>query len=369
MRELPSANVFQDFYIWFNLKEKEEYFSTPLYLYSVLRKENKKDITRQYLELEKDISKVKTNKKREIIRHPSTIYIHYAENIGAFLINFLNADFTNYETAYNTFFYAYGFELLKDYVPYQYTKNEDFIDDSTFRKIIEDIFNSCSDKLIEWQNNFKKCVDFIYNLNGNESLKEENRLSKFIAYTIKDNEFYTYSKGIEIITDDYINAHHKHHNSSLNELIKEINNRNQELELHNVYVSNNLVTICFIVLDHIVRQENLQIKTCQNCGRYFIPTQRQSKIYCDLPNVDKTPTCSEKGAREQYTKNLKDNKLQMQYRKIYQTKVMVAYRHKEDTQIQEDFENWKKEARDKIDKVRTKELKESEVLKWLKNSK
>ena len=64
MKELPSHLVSEDFYIWFNIKEKEEYYSTPLYLYNVLRKdtdkendeEKKKDETRVYLELEKDIS-------------------------------------------------------------------------------------------------------------------------------------------------------------------------------------------------------------------------------------------------------------------------------------------------------------------------
>src|SRR5699024_6939230 len=178
----------------------------------VNRKRIDKNIeTRLCLELEKDISKTKLNKKKEIARQPATIYIHYVENLGAILINFLNADFTTYETAYNTFFYAYGYELIKEYVPYQYTKNSEFIDDIEFRKIIKDIYDTSSDSLIEWQENFKKCVDFVYNLNGNEDLKEENKLSKFIAYTIKDSDFYTYSQGIEVITDNYINIHNRHH--------------------------------------------------------------------------------------------------------------------------------------------------------------
>jgi len=51
----------------FYMKDKEEYYSTPLYLYDVLRKDTdkesdegkKNDETRVYLELEKDISKTK----------------------------------------------------------------------------------------------------------------------------------------------------------------------------------------------------------------------------------------------------------------------------------------------------------------------
>ena len=66
--------VSEDFYIWFNIKEKEEYYSTPLYLYNVLRKdtdkendeEKKRDETRVYLKLEKDISKTKLNRKKQL---------------------------------------------------------------------------------------------------------------------------------------------------------------------------------------------------------------------------------------------------------------------------------------------------------------
>ena len=107
MRELPRVNIFEDFYMWFDLEEKKEHYATPLYLYQVERDRiNPDDETKFYLKLKKDISKVKTGIDKEIIKHPATIYIHYVENLGAMLINFLNADFTNYETAYNTFFIA-----------------------------------------------------------------------------------------------------------------------------------------------------------------------------------------------------------------------------------------------------------------------
>ena len=149
----------------------------------------------------------------------------------------------------------------------------------------------------------------------------------------------------------------------------EINNKNQELELHNVYTSSNLTSICFMVLDQIVRHENLQIKTCLNCGRYFIPTYRQSEIYCDLANVDKSPTCKEKGAGEQYRKNLENNKVQALYRRIYQQKFMTAYRNRESKDIQKDFSQWKKEAKDKINKAKKGKLSEDEVYNWLVQNK
>ncbi len=373
MRELPRHLVLEDFYIWFNMKDKEEYYATPLYLYNVLRKdtdkendeEKKKDETRVYLELEKDISKTKLNKKKEVIRQPSTIYIHYAESIGLLLINFLNADFSSFESAYNTFFYAYGFELIKEYTPYIYSKTDECITDIEFMKMLEDIYNTSLDDLLEWQDNFKKCVDFVYNLNGNEELKEHSTYLKFVAYTIKHNELYTYSQDVEVILDNYINIHNNHHNESIEHLIKGIEEKDPNLELHNVYTSTKLRSICFTILDQLVRQDNLPIKTCQICGRYFIPTFRQNEIYCDLKNVDGSSTCRDKGASETYKKSLESNPALLLYRRTYQQKVMTVYRNKENKQLKKDFDKWKKEAQEKIKLFKKGKLDEDILYNWM----
>ena len=366
MRELPRHLILKDFYLWFNIKEKEEYYSTPLYLYGVTRTEHKNDETRLYLNLEKDITKIKPTNKKEIRKHPSTIYIHYAESIGMILLRLLNADFSTFETAYNTFLYAYGFELIRE--DEHYLESREPLTDTEFLKLLEDIYNDYLEDLLEIQSEFKKCVDFVYNLNGNEELKESSIYSKFVAYTIK-NDIYTYSQDIEIITDNYINIHNYNHNETITELIKKINNKDSKLELHNVYTSTKLTSMCFAILDQVIRHENLQIKTCLNCGRYFIPNYRQNEIYCDLANVDQSPSCKEKGANEQYKKNLENNQTQALYRRIYRQKFMIAQRNKESKTIQKDFEQWKKEAKDKINKMKKNKLAEDEVYKWLVENK
>ena len=371
MSELPRLNIHKGFYLWLDFEEKEEHYATPLYLYNVERNRiNPKDETKLYLKLEKDISKTKLNRKKEILRQPSTIYIHYVASIGSILVSFLNADFTDYETAYNTFFYAYGYELVKEFAPYSYIKNDKYIDDVQFRKIIKDIFDTGSDLFIEWQDNFRKCVDFVYNLNGNEEFKdEENKLAKFIAYTTTDSDFYTYSQDLEIITDNYIEIHNNNRNESMKKLIERVNNRDSKLELHNVYTSTKLTGMCFAVLEQIVRHDNLQIKTCLNCGRYFIPSYRQNEIYCDIPNSDQSPTCREKGANEQYKKNLENNKTQALYRRIYRQKFMIAQRNKDSKTIQKEFTQWKKDAKEKINMLKKEKLTEDEVYKWLVENK
>ena len=147
--------------------------------------------------------------------------------------------------------------------------------------------------------------------------------------------------------------------------MKGIEDKDPNLELHNVYTSTKLRSICFTILDQLVRQENLPIKTCQICGRYFIPTFRQNEIYCDLPNVDGSATCREKGATINYKKNLESVPALGLYRKMYQQKVMVVYRNKEDKKIKKNFDKWKKEAQDKIKLFKQGKLEEDKLYNWM----
>lgn len=366
MKELPENAFFDGFYLWFNIQEKEQYYATPLYLYSTVRRDEY-DNKKMFIELQKDISTLKPSKKEEVLKHPATIYIHYAESMGMLLIRLLNADFSSFESSYNTFFYAYGFELVKEYTAYvklesRYNSEVEFVE--FLKKIYEDIL----DKLIDIQANFRECVDFVYNLNGNEELKEYKPNTKFVTYTIQ-KDLFSYSKNIEIILDDYTMKHLKYHNESPENLAKKIENNDTKLELNNVYTSKYLSSICFVILDQLVKQENLPIKTCQNCGKYFIPTFRHNEIYCDFKNIDGSSTCREKGASETYKKNLENIPALLEYRRTYQQKVMAVYRNKENKQMKKDFEKWKKEAQAKIKLFKQGKVTEDELYKWMMKNK
>lgn len=363
MKELPAHTILEGFYIWFDFEEKEEYFATPLYLYGVRRKQNKDDETRFYLELEQNIFKKKpNNKKKELRKQPSTIHIHYAEGIGMLLINLLNADFSTFESAYTTFLYAYGLELIKS--DEHYLEEREPLTEEEVIRILKDTYEENVDHLLELQRQFRECVDFIYNLNGQEELKEYSTSSKFACYVIQ-NDIYAYSQDIEVILDNYIKIHNKYRYENKTSLIKRIEEKDPTLELHNVYTSSKLGSICFVILEKLVKQENILIKTCQNCGRYFIPTFRQNEIYCDLKNVDGSPTCRDKGATETYKKSLESTPALLLYRRTYQQKVMTVYRNKDNKQLKKDFDAWKKEAQAKIKLFKQGKLDEDTLYKWM----
>ena len=92
------------------------------------------------------------------------------------------------------------------------------------------------------------------------------------------------------------------------------------------------------------------------------------QIYVEF-YIDQSPICKEKGVNEQYKKNLENNKAQALYRRIYRQKFMIAQRNKDSKTIQKNFEQWKREAKDRVNKMKKGKLTEDEVYKWLVESK
>lgn len=366
MNNLPKNELFDGFYIWFNSNEKKEYYSTPLYFYHIKSIQGT-NYRRAYIELKKDISKAEPSKV-EISKEPTSLYAPYIERFGMFLIKLLNADFSNFETAYNTFFYAYGFELLKKYSPGAELKSK-YSSEVELINNLKEIYEDSLEELLKVQNDFRHCVDFLYNLNGNTELQENNVSSKFIAYIVKHKkDIHAYSNNIEVTLENYESKFYDYPSETLENLIEKINYNESMIRMSDIYTSSYLSNICFIVLEQIVKNNTLPIKTCKYCERYFIPAVRQDEIYCDLPN-NNGRSCREKGAKQTYKDNFKKIPALLEYRKIYQRKFMVVSRSGGNEKLQREFDNWKKVAQDKIKEFKQGNLSEDALYRWMRENK
>ena len=100
--ELPTNNFFDGFYIWFNKDKKEEYYSTPLYLYGTNREV---DYENRLFKIEYTGKEPKNKTKQEEgLKYPGNTYCPYVERFGMFLLRFLNSNLETYQSAYETFF-------------------------------------------------------------------------------------------------------------------------------------------------------------------------------------------------------------------------------------------------------------------------
>ena len=231
------------------------------------------------------------------------------------------------------------------------------------------VFEDSSYELIEIQENFRKCVDQVYNLNGIKGLEEASANSKFIANIIKhESDVYRYSNKIEVFLDSYASKDNDYHEESYKSLVEKLENDKLSIKKHNVYTSEKLSNILYVVLEQVVQAPNLPIKQCQNCGKYFIPSSRQDEVYCEFPD-EKGKTCKEKGALETYKKNLENVPALLEYRRSYQKKIMIVSRNKENKQLKKDFDKWKKEAQAKIKLFKQGKLEEEKLYNWMLENK
>jgi len=135
------------------------------------------------------------------LKHPGNIYFPFVERLGLLLLKFLNANLSTYETAYKDFFYAYGFELLKDLDKnYKFELKGKYGDDETYLKETKKIYNNLKEQLLYVQENIKDAVNYIYNINENEDLKPFTHSQRYAVYLIKrKGKLYSYIKNVKTV--------------------------------------------------------------------------------------------------------------------------------------------------------------------------
>ena len=212
-------------------------------------------------------------------------------------------------------------------------------------------------------------VTYVYNLDNKDELQEYTPSQRFAVYLIKHKgQAFAYHKNDNIIRDSYSNKNDELGHFSEKQLLDKFKDNIMLVSMIDTHKSNDLSAICYAVLEELVQSLNNPIKKCQNCGMYFIPSSRQDEIYCDYPKI-KGKTCREQGAVQAYNERLKQNKALAEYRRLYQLKSMAVGRNKDNKQMKKDFEKWKKDAKDRVNKLKHGFLTEDEVYEWLTNNK
>lgn len=304
------------------------------------------------------------------LKHPGNIYFPFVERLGLLLLKFLNANLSTYETAYKDFFYAYGFELLKDLDKnYKFELKGKYGNDETYLKETKKIYNNLKEQLLYVQENIKDSVNYIYNIDENKDLKPFTHSQRYAVYLIKrKGKLYSYIKNDEIIADNYSNKYDDLGHISDYDLLKKLKEEGMLISMVNTHKSNDISSVCYAILEELSKIDNYPIKKCQNCGMYFIPTSRLDEIYCDYAK-ENGKTCREQGAILTYNKRLQEKSAYAEYRKTYQQKFVAVSKNKEDKQLKKDFDEWKKIAKEKINNLKHGELTEKEVYEWIMKNK
>lgn len=362
--EIPTDSGFT---IWFNKKEKKEFYVTPLMDCNLTF--NKK-INNTYKEILLEHTSYKfPNTKCSLVKRD---YFHpLEEKYGMFLIRFLNADFSNSLTAYNTFFGFYGIELLKEYVN-SISKAKVCKVPSEFFTYFTEIFEQSKDRIIELQKQIRECINFVYNLDNSDSYKDELSHIKFLSYALR-NDLYNYTRQTNI----YFNTLFVNGTDGLSpnlanpsKIRKSIKDGKLNYKTSHIYHSSYLSNMIFVSLNEIAMNTYVTIKKCQNCGKYFIPTSKESEIYCDIVYYKDEKSCRVIGAAETFKKSIGDIEAYKLYKKTYQRILMKIQRGKINpySEIAKYFAQLKQCSLQILKKYKKGKTTESELNEWMKKS-
>ena len=116
-------------------------------------------------------------------------------------------------------------------------------------------------------------------------------------------------------------------------------------------------------------ENNYLVLKCKNCNRYFIPYKRTDTYYCDRISLqDTTKTCKQYGAEKAWTDRTKDeNDWYNLYRKVYQSFQMKAKRNPNNTQLKQNFDNFRADANKWKKAIKDKTKTEEQFMNWLQD--
>lgn len=103
-------------------------------------------------------------------------------------------------------------------------------------------------------------------------------------------------------------------NNNSSKISYEILPNNETEDTLEVFTINDILT--FLLFDIAqVNKYNIQIKICQNCGKFFIPSSRSDEIYCDYPFNEKGISCKNLS----YDTKVKSSEINNLCRKAYKS--------------------------------------------------
>lgn len=252
------------------------------------------------------------------------------------LLLFLTADFENEKAAEKTFF-KYFTDNLKDKIKH---------------------FNTI-EELMEFQKKFRYIIDFVFSYEIND--KEYNlKFKEHMRYSEDCMSLRYLRNQVEVLFDVEINEENQNYEKNLIQPVLKYSN--------DIYIVKSLPALLYMTLKEYVTFENLPIRKCKNCGKYFVAQKRRDELYCTRIFGDTNKTCKQIGSAIAYEEKLDNDPALMLYRNMSKRKYMKATRNPENTEIQEKYQDWKEKARNKYEKYKSSKITADQFLKWLEEN-
>lgn len=266
-------------------------------------------------------------------------------------------------------FISYDFNNLNDYYLFFINYTDYFIDKFDkddlnkiqFNKLykIKDIIELARkyypqerDNIVRYQKLFKDCINFCYQIDDNINLNNLTLQQRFFLFNqLYKNPFKDISNKFEMInlldyTYDSIPYNSENVEPKdiliLSSIIHTMDPEGKGLSCTFRFKTNNIFTAFYITLFNTIGMDELYVKICGNCNKYFI-TPKLNIVYCDREWANNL-TCKDVGSKLSQKRNEEKNTVYGRYRTIFSRKRMLMKRNPDITKYEDDYEKYKKES-------------------------
>lgn len=204
--------------------------------------------------------------------------------IGTFFIDFLNVNLNSVNSLMD-FVFKYGLDLILNMDKLNILKSYECYSEDKFEITFNKLHSSLKDALVKIQNNFKESVQFCFQDSGD---KEINLLDAKRRYFLSFNKAFgglharylaklqPYSKNIQTNFTSFYDTNVKLENYEQSELIEKVAAKDFAFVPFS-YDCLKLENALFISFINLLDTNNLNINTCINCGKLFIPSSKSNE--------------------------------------------------------------------------------------------
>ena len=216
------------------------------------------------------------------------------------------------------------------------------------------------------ENHIEK-INYRYNLDTqNLTINEFNFLYDSVIELPKNTRYFCYIEGHYIKSFKTIYEKLLTHNGDKKEyLIKLINNLKSPI-IFNSFEINDLDNLLNTYYNYFI-DNNIIIRKCENCGKYFIPTTRNDEKYCNNIFTNNL-TCKEYAPKYKYRKSINNDEIKKAHYNLSQNfrmKIKRAKTLQEKEKLIKLFENYKQNYEKQKDKYKNKNLSEEDFINWI----
>lgn len=283
--------------------------------------------------------------------------------LGVQLCDFINTDFYSFESS-KAFIDKYSIVTIGSVARlpiYRYYNEDEYLD------MLHDIVNHSANKLEKYKRAFIEDITYIYNLNDLEELSDLSPAQRL--HILRGSE--KTSAVLKLYNEKDLKLQFNNfgdftHFSITKEDDAQETAKYVDTEILSSYcfTCTNIIQSLIIELLEIATTENIEIKKCKNCGKYFVPDNRSDEIYCsNIYENDKS--CKEVGYFRTQQKLMKENNDLRIYRNVYQKLLLRTRRNPDNDEYEKEFQKFKKKNFELKEKVNNGKVTQEEYMEWL----